>query len=88
MVCRYYSVQWRKFAIEAADGEGRDLLAGVVVRVVQHEVGEDDLHALASVAAELVVAVERGRVRGRVAGRGERAVLLRVAPEDSVARRA
>ena len=55
---------------------------------MQDEVGEDDLDALAPAPAELVVAVERGRVRRRIAGRGERAIFVRVAAEDAVARRA
>ena len=63
------------------------LLGGIVVRVVEHEVGEDDEDALFAVPAELVVAVERGGVRLRIVGRRERAVLGDVAPEDPVARR-
>ena len=62
-------------------------LAGIVVWVVEDEIGEDDLDALAAVTAEFVVAIHRGGVRRRVAGRSERAVLLQVAAEQTVARR-
>ncbi len=54
---------------------------------MEDEIGENDLDALPAVTAELVVAIHRSRVRRRVAGRRERAVLLHVAAEQTVARR-
>lgn len=57
------------------------------MRVVEGELVEDDLDALLAVAAELVVAVDARGVRLRVVGRGERAVLGRVAVERLVAAR-
>ncbi len=62
------------------------LLVGIVVRMMEDEIGEDNLDALAAVTAELVIAVHRRAVRRRVAGRGEGAVLVRIAPEHPVAR--
>ena len=64
-----------------------DLLGRIVVRMIEHEVGEDDEDALLAVPAELVVAVQRSRVGLRVVGRRERSVLDHVAAEYPVARR-
>lgn len=69
-------------------GKNYDSLAGIVVRMMKDEIGEDDLDALPPVTAELVIAVHGRRVGGRVAGRRERAVLLHVAAEQTITRRA
>ena len=39
-----------------------DSLVGIIVRMMQGEIGEDDLHALLAVAPEFVIAVHRGRI--------------------------
>lgn len=57
------------------------------MRVVEQEIGEDDLHALLAVAAELVVAVHAARVRRRIIRRRERPVFGHVAAEHLVASR-
>ena len=64
-----------------------DSLVGIIVRMMQGEIREDDLHALLAVAPEFVVAVHRRRIRRRIIGRRQRSVLGRVASEDLVARR-
>lgn len=56
--------------------------------MMKDEIGEDDLDALPPVTAELVIAVHGRRIGGRVAGRRERAVLLHVAAEQTITRRA
>ena len=65
-----------------------DSLAGIVVRMMKDEISEDDLDALATVTAELVIAVHRRRVRGWITGRRERAVFIHVAAEQTITRRA
>lgn len=59
----------------------KNWLAGIVVRMMEYEIGKDDLNTLPSVTTKLVVTVHWRRVRWRVAGRGERAVLFHVTAE-------
>lgn len=65
-----------------------NLLAGIVVRMVENKVGKDDLDAFAAVTAELVIAVHKRAVSGRITGRRERAVLIDIAAEETITRRA
>ena len=64
------------------------LLVRVVVRMVEDEIRKDDLNPLPAVTPKFVIAVHRRAVGGRIVGRGEGAVLVRIAPEYPVAGRA
>lgn len=56
--------------------------------MVEDEIRKDDLNPFPAVTPKFVIAVHRRAVGGRIVGRGEGAVLVRIAPEYPVAGRA
>lgn len=85
-------IQSNGFSVGQKKSESKNIkdrfnsLAGIVVRMMQDEIGKDDLDTLSSVASEFVVAVHRRRVRRRVTRRRERAVLFHVTSEETITR--